>query len=152
MDIYEYLKNDHDFFKNYLDKILALGMEDSPVKLELFKELKYQIMIHSKAEEKVLYDELNQSSKEIKEQIEHSKKEHKEVEEKLEQLSDDSLAGAAWFQVLKSLQNSLTHHIQEEENELFPKSKKILPAIRAEEMVVEMEVEKKNLASELSKN
>lgn len=147
MNIYTYLKNDHQHIQKLMDTIESIGMETHSDKTKAFNQLKELLIIHSKAEEKVFYQPLKEFS-ETKDKVIHGKKEHSEAEELLEELTDESLTGAAWFQKFKTLKNAVEHHVEEEENEIFNQAKKVL----TKNDEVAMHQEMKNEKAQLQKN
>lgn len=148
MTIYSYLKKDHKLVKNLINKIENLSSHESEKRNSLFNQLKTEIIIHSKAEDNVFYSSLKKKSA-TKEEIPHAKEEHAEVEEMLEKLSDNSLNGAAWNQLFKKMTIALLHHIDEEENEIFPDAKKELSSEEAQQMEIAMQEEKKRVEKKI---
>lgn len=148
MSIYTYLKKDHQKVKDLIAEIEGLDSSKIESRDKLFNQLKKEIIIHSKAEEKVFYQPLREEP-ETKDEIPHAKKEHAEVEEMLTRLSDDSLNGAAWDQLFKSMTEALFHHIEEEEGELFREAKKELSSEEELKMEERMIKEKKHVQATL---
>jgi hypothetical protein len=142
MSIYSYLKNDHRQVQDLLKKIEALPTEQVEERDRLFNELKTQVILHSKAEEKIFYSPLQRFSL-TEDEIKHAKEEHAEVEKMLERLSEPDLNGAAWSQLFKSMADALRHHIKEEETQIFEDAETQISSDRAEEMETAMISEKK---------
>ncbi|STX52055.1 Uncharacterized conserved protein [Legionella busanensis] len=142
MTIFTYLKKDHRVAKELINKILHLDPHATEQRDDLFNQLKKEIIIHSKAEEKVFYKPLKKEEA-TKEEIPHAKEEHEEVEQMLDRLSDKTLNGAAWTKLFQKMADSLMHHIEEEENEIFKDAKKELSSDEAQEMELAMQKEKK---------
>lgn len=133
MSIYEYLKHDHEEVKSLMNKIEAIGNEESEQRTELFNELKKKLILHAKSEEQAFYKPLR-SFQETKDEVEHGKEEHEEAEDLLKELTDGSLKGAAWQQKFLSLKEAVEHHIEEEEGEIFDDARKVLDKHTEEEM------------------
>ena len=125
MSIYSHLKEDHREIMSLMDKIEQIGFEEPKERNTLFNELKDKLINHSKAEEKAFYQPLKQFRL-TKGEVKHGEHEHEEAEHLLDQLTNPKLVGAAWFQKFKTLKSEVEHHINEEENEIFPDAKKIL--------------------------
>ncbi|STX29521.1 Alr3199 protein [Legionella beliardensis] len=142
MSIFTYLKKDHRVAQSLMDKIMRLDSDATEERDKLFNQLKKELIIHSKAEEKVFYEPLKKEPA-TEEEIPHAKEEHAEVEEMLDRLSDKSLNGAAWMQLFKKMADSLQHHIEEEEHEIFTDAKKELTSEEAQQMEIAMQKEKK---------
>ena len=84
MTIYQSLKNDHDNVEELLQKLRnaqGAGAEEGT-----FQKMKMELIIHSKAEEKVFYSALRNHS-EARDLVQHAKTEHKKVEDLLIQLA-----------------------------------------------------------------
>lgn len=149
MSIYTYLEKDHEKIKDLMDKIKALGPDESAERSDLFNQLKLTIITHSKAEEKVFYDPLKNHSK-TEDEVEHGEEEHQEAEQLLSELTSSDLIGAAWYQKFLSLKESLEHHIEEEENEIFFDAKKVLDGEQADFMETAMRTEKQRQVADQS--
>jgi hemerythrin superfamily protein len=151
MSIYQYLKHDHQRFRNIIDQINSLSASDIDKRNELFNTLKNEIIVHSKAEEKVFYQPLQKESI-TEDDIPESQDEHKKVEEMLEQLSNSTLDNDKWHDLFQTMCRELLHHIDEEEQDVFPDAKKELNSAQAEDMEQAMKVEKQKIANTLDNN
>lgn len=148
MTIYTYLKKDHQKVKDLIEKIESFPSGKAEEKKEIFSTLKMEILVHSKAEDKIFYNYLKNKPA-TKKDIPHAKKEHEEVEEMLERLSDDHLHGAAWDQLFKSMTTALLHHIEEEEGTIFADAKEELSTEEAKDMELQMKTEKEHVKNSL---
>lgn len=138
MDIYTLIRRDHDNARDLMDKII--GTEDSRTRLKLFEQLKVAILAHAKAEEKTFYDAMNHSGdKELAEETPHFRKEHKEAEKLFAEVEACNPCDSHWWEKFGELKKTLTHHMEEEEKEIFPTAKKDIPADEAEELGEAME-------------
>lgn len=144
MDIYTSLKQDHDRVKDLMTQVVACGDDESPRRLELFEQMKQELLLHSRTEEQVFYDRLKQSSS-ISDKVQHGYEEHREAEKLMEELSGDSLNGAAWMQKFRTLKKAVEHHVSEEENEIFPAAEKVLDDSQEEKMAQWMQSGKEEL-------
>lgn len=150
MSIYSYIKQDHKAVKSLIDEINALTPSEQHKRMELFKKLKSDIIIHSKAEEEVFYQPLEQD-KHTKKEIGHAEDEHQEIEQLLEKLSDSSMDDNAWFKCFKTMTTALYHHMDEEENKVFNDAKKEISSKEATVMEQEMKDKKKEIAQDEKK-
>ena len=73
MDIYGYLKKDHDEVKDLMRVIEELGNSESEKRSELFNKLKEEVLVHSKVEDRLFYERLSSFS-ETKGKVQHSRK------------------------------------------------------------------------------
>ncbi len=148
MSIYSYLKKDHQLVKDLMAKIDALNDDDTAERMKIFHKLKDEIIIHSKAEEKVFYKPLEKEP-ETKDEIPHAEDEHAEVEMMLEELSNEGLSASAWNKKFQKMCKALLHHIDEEEGEIFTDAKKELSAQEAMAMEEAMRKEKQKVKQQL---
>lgn len=123
MDIYSEIKKDHKKLKELLNKFSDLDNNDTYREV-LFKDIKEELVAHTKAEEAILYNSMRVLASDDSNVI-HSYKEHAEVDGlvcALEKLIDES---ADWKIVAEKFKESLEHHLKDEEEELFKQAKKI---------------------------
>ncbi len=135
MDIYNVLHQDHQKVKHLMTEILAT--DNKKKKVILLLELSKAVLIHAKTEENVFYERLEQEPH-LREQMDHAREEHKKVEDLLDKLIDMKPEDAQWINVFSEIKKGLEHHIQEEENEIFPSAKKVIDVREAEELGTEM--------------
>ncbi|MGE0755349.1 MAG: hemerythrin domain-containing protein [Alphaproteobacteria bacterium] len=146
MNIFNKIKKDHDEAREIMDKILKTPQVKK--RQELFGQLKVAILSHAKSEEETFYKSLRKNGdKEMKEEIPHFKEEHEEVEKlfkSIEKLDPDDYM---WWEQFGELRKALTHHMKEEEEDVFPDARKDIPKTEAQEIGEEMadiEEEEKN--------
>ncbi|MCD6048074.1 MAG: Hemerythrin cation binding domain protein [Gammaproteobacteria bacterium] len=138
MNIYEYLKKDHEKVNDLLEKFFSLPKDDFEEQESLFEEIMEEVLLHSQTEEKSFYRALEDNS-ETQGDIEHSFEEHVEVENLLDEIASLSAEDSIWLEKMKALQKAIQHHVKFEEEEVFAKAKKILDENQAKELVKEME-------------
>ena len=134
-DIYNVLKNDHREVKALLKEIEAL--EESTKRDGLFEKLKANLLAHSHAEDEVFYEPLKEKLEDDVYLVFEAKEEHKLVEQLLNELSE-SLEDDVWCAKFKVLKEMVEHHIEEEEEDLFKKAKKVISPEESEQMAQEM--------------
>ena len=116
MNALDFLKDEHEELKQ---KIKRLEKASGKTKLKLFEEIKLNATIHEKAETKFLYSYLMTKKKYKNHALEHDE-EVKIMSRLLRELNSLTLFSDEWkakFEVFKELTE---HHIEEEENEVFP--------------------------------
>jgi iron-sulfur cluster repair protein YtfE (RIC family) len=145
MQIYTALKADHKIVKSLL-KQLDKTTEEAPQKrLQLLKQLKEAVVPHSRAEEQVFYDRLKKSEvREADDLAFEGYEEHAVVDHLLQQLEMTPPNDKKWTALLSVCKESLEHHIEEEEEELFEKAKKAFDAKLAKSMAEEFLALKKD--------
>lgn len=125
MDILTILKKDHNTVKKIIKDLLN-AKTDTKKFLNLLEELEKEIIAHARAEEKTIYQELlgNKSTESL---VLESETEHELVEHLLSKLKriDEQEEDSLWKATLIVLKESLEHHIEEEESEMFSKCRKM---------------------------
>lgn len=121
MDIYDYLKMDHDKVAHLFSLFEKSKLEQR--KKEIATLISKELLVHAHAEQETFYKKLSQFD-ETKEAVTHGKKEHQEIEEQIQLITNakDNQRDEA---VLK-LKELVDHHVKEEENEIFKKAKKVI--------------------------
>lgn len=125
VDVLELLESQHEEVESLIEAIE--GSDDAGEKRTLFQELADKLAAHSTMEEKLFYPSVMHAS--TRELLIESTEEHlavKRILADMMELSPDDEHFAAKLTVLKEM---LRHHAHdEEEDELFPKVRKLLDA------------------------
>lgn len=145
-DIYELLSKDHKKVKELLEKIQSTPEGSEKARQKLFSELKQELEVHTTFEEKVFYPQAREKTG-MDEKIEDAMEEHDEAKQLLEALADMEPSSEEWMETIEELADALSHHIKDEEQELFPAARKKVDPTEAEKMGREyMEMKKKALS------
>ena len=120
--IFEDLKKDHDKHREMLEK-LGKTEGDSEERRTLFKDLCTELQAHAAAEEQSLYATML-AKPDLREEAQHSVAEHKEIDDHLAELADTDMSSSAWLTKFKEMRHRYLHHIDEEEEEMFPAADK----------------------------
>ena len=125
MDALELLKADHKTVTELLDELEDTTERAVKTREKLFAKVYGELILHEKLEEELLYPLLKQedSTKEI---TLESYQEHHVIDILLKELNKMNVTDEAWSAKIKVLKENLEHHIQAEENKMFPKTKKIM--------------------------
>ncbi len=117
-DIFERLKRDHDKHRQLLAQLFA--SENQPEERKrLFDEFKVEVTAHAAAEEETLYSTML-AREQLRHDAVHSVAEHKEIGDLLQELAETDVASEQWRADFGKLADRYTHHIDEEETEMFP--------------------------------
>src|SRR5205085_967468 len=133
----ELLKQDHREAIDLINQLESAGSNGANT--TEFAKLKAALTLHTKLEESLLYPAL-ENFDETRDLIRESYREHRQVDELLAEMmkpADD------WKDKLSDLKDDIEHHVDEEENEMFPKAQKLLGEERLEEMGRQMEEAKR---------
>lgn len=140
MNAFELLKKDHQTVSGIFDELEA---GDAATRQQMFPRLKQELDIHAQIEETIFYPALK-AHPETRELVAEAYDEHAEVKKLLAGLEQGLSAadGDAWLEQLTDLRDSVEHHVEEEENELFPNAEKALGAEQIDALGTRMQEEK----------
>lgn len=116
--IYAKLKADHDRHRKLIAQIEETSRKDEE-RRALFEELRKELQAHAAAEEEALYAPML-ANPELRDEARHSVSEHKEVDDMLGELVDKDPSSLFWMTKFKTMRDRYLHHIEEEEEEMFP--------------------------------
>lgn len=122
--IFEVLKQDHDRHRQMLAQ-LGETQGDSPERRELFEALRRELQAHAAAEEETLYSTML-AKPDLRDDARHSVSEHKEIDDFLGELVETGMSSPAWLVKFKEMRHRYLHHIDEEEEEMFPEAAETL--------------------------
>ena len=128
-DIYAKLKRDHDRQRDMLRR-LDEGGDD---RAKLFEAFRLEIQAHAAAEEESLYATML-AKPALRDDARHSVAEHKEVDDLLADMIDLDPDSAEWREKFGKLRHRYEHHIDEEEEEMFPAAADVLPEAKEREL------------------
>ncbi len=116
--IYAELKKDHDRHRTLLDQIEETS-RGSDERRALFDELRKELQAHAAAEEQSLYS-LMLANPDLRDEARHSVAEHKEIDDLLGELVEIEPNDIGWITKFREMRHRYEHHIDEEEEEMFP--------------------------------
>jgi hypothetical protein len=118
MDPFELLKADHQKVADLFDRLESRSGKE---KLDIFKQIKSELELHTHIEEKIFYPAL-EKPRETHDLTLEAYEEHAVVKSLLSELSRGRTANDEWQAKAKVLRENVEHHVEEEENELFDKA------------------------------
>lgn len=116
--IFAELRDDHEVQRDLFER-LEKTQGDETARREGFEKLKNELLNHETAEEKHFYSELMTIDL-TQEKTRHSVAEHHEIDEKVEELESIDFSSSQWLPKLRDLKELVIHHLDEEEEEVFP--------------------------------
>ncbi len=122
--IYEALRADHEIQRDLIAQLVETH-GDTDERRKLFDRLRTELTAHAASEERYLYVPLMEHDR-SQDKARHSVSEHKELDDFVEQLEEYDMSGSQWLQTARDLQERLTHHLDEEEHEVFQVAGKVL--------------------------
>jgi hypothetical protein len=116
--IFACLKQDHDRQRKLLAR-LGETRDTSDQRRTLFETLRRELQAHAAAEEESLYATML-GCPDLREDARHSISEHKEVDDMLGDLVGMEIGSGGWLAKFEEMRHRYLHHIDEEEEEMFP--------------------------------
>jgi hemerythrin superfamily protein len=134
IDAIELLTKDHDKVENLFTQI-EQGVTAEKGK-ELFTTIYHELTLHSIVEEQIFYPAVAKNPS-FKDLLKDAFTEHAQVKQQLGDISYLEPASAEWTKMMGKVWKELKHHINDEEEKLFPKvreamSEKELKALGSE--------------------
>ena len=118
------LRKDHDIQRELLNQLLSTS-GDSEDRKVLFGQLKKELTVHAKYEERHFYKPLIDYDL-TQDKSRHSVAEHKDIDDLIEDLESKDMSSSGWLVKAKELEHKVTHHLDEEEQEVFQLAGKAL--------------------------
>jgi iron-sulfur cluster repair protein YtfE (RIC family) len=138
MDALELLKQDHQKVKGLFKE--TEGAENSRKK-QLFDQIDTELEIHAQIEETIFYPAIEQHE-ELQDIVAEARGEHAEVKtllQEIEQLGSDM---EGFNSTLTELIETVEHHIEEEEDDMFVKVRELLNEEALEQLGKELQMAK----------
>jgi hemerythrin superfamily protein len=141
MSIYDELKADHNKAKTVLRQ-LSEASRPSKTRQKMFDELKKELTVHFRAEEKLFYARIEKEDKDL---AYEGDEEHHVADLLLKEIARLDADDDHWHAKIKVLKENVEHHIEEEEGEIWDKAREILSDEEAEEIGEAFVAEKEKL-------
>lgn len=141
MNAFTLLKADHKKVAGILEKIEATTERGVKTREELFTQLKSELDLHAQIEEKILYPVLEKADETHDITLE-AFEEHRLVKQLLGELETMDKGNEQWTARFKVLKENIEHHVEEEEDEMFKKARKVLSEEEAEDLGARLEAAK----------
>jgi hemerythrin superfamily protein len=123
-DVLTLLKEDHQKVERLFETFQKQKDQDSPEeKADLVSEVCTELLVHADLEEELFYPKVRQAISD-EELVEEAHVEHEGVRELINQLQEMDPEDKEYNATVKVLSEQVLHHVEEEENEMFPKVRK----------------------------
>ncbi|HYP27154.1 MAG TPA: hemerythrin domain-containing protein [Blastocatellia bacterium] len=140
MNALELLKQDHQKVSDLFAKVEATDSEKQHE--QLFEQIKTELETHAHIEETVLYPAL-EKHEELKDLVLEAYEEHKQVKTLIREIGRLADGSEKFDAKLKVMGENVEHHVEEEENEMFPKVRQFFSSQELEQMGKELEAAKR---------
>jgi hypothetical protein len=148
MDAITLLKHDHDKVKKLLAELETTTERGVKTRTELFATIKGEMTVHESIEEEIFYPALMEMAK-TKEVTLEGYEEHHVVDLLMGELEDLPVDDEHWGAKATVMKENIEHHIEEEEGEMFPKTRQVFEDDELEELGGRMAARKAELAREM---
>lgn len=140
MNAIELLKTDHDRVQALFEKFKK---NEDGNNTALFKQIRGELETHTHIEETIFYPfALKRGDKELKKIIREGLEEHAQVKDLLASLSTMTARNKQFNPKLKVVVENVEHHVEEEEDEMFPMAEDQFSDRQLDKLGAEMEAEK----------
>jgi hemerythrin superfamily protein len=140
-DVVEILTHDHREVEDLFDQIEQ--ETDASQRRELTDQVITELVRHAVAEEQYLYPAVRERVPGGDELVDGEIADHNEVEEALKALEGIDANDAEFMTVFRRMSDDVKQHVQEEEDELFPKLREHTSAEEMRELGKKIEMAKK---------
>lgn len=120
-DLITFLTGQHREVDQMFSRLEKMDGSSSDEAQNLVEKVVISLVEHSVAEEIYLYPATREHVPGGNEIADHEVSEHQEVEQTMKQLESLKPRDAQFWPTVRDLISSVRHHVQEEENDLFPK-------------------------------
>ena len=124
MDALQLLTEDHDHVKKMLEELDDTTERAIKTREQTFAELQSELEVHEAIEEEIFYPALKEHSKTRDIALE-GYEEHHVVDTVIAEMGNVPVSDETWTAKFAVMKENLEHHIEEEEQDMFPKARKV---------------------------
>lgn len=147
MNAIEMLNKDHARIRSLFSE---LEETNDPQEInDCFDKLDNILTIHARAEELVIYPQ-SRNCKGTEALIDKGEKDHSKGEKMILEIKSISPDESKFKEKVRELQNFMLNHLDEEENELFPKVRQCLNDEKLEQLAAQLQETKASLADKIA--
>jgi hemerythrin HHE cation binding domain-containing protein len=148
MDALSLLRADHDKMRKLLNELETTTERGVKTRQELFATIKGELTVHETIEEEIFYPALMEMARTRDITLE-SYEEHHVVDLLMGELEELDVTDERWGAKAKVMQENVEHHMEEEEGEMFRKTRQVFEDAELEELGERMAARKETAAKEL---
>lgn len=148
MDALEVIRDDHETFRALLAKLDETTERADKTRTTLFERLKREIVSHEKMEEQLFYPALRKAREKADDIVLEGYEEHHVADMIVAEIEALPTDDETWGAKLSVLKESIEHHMEEEEGEMFAHARKAFSREELAELGMKMaELKKATLES-----
>jgi len=144
IDAIELLTQQHREVKEMFDRFENMTDRAKVSKKKLADEICNALIMHTTIEEEIYYPATREASEETEDMVDEAIVEHASAKDLIAQIMEMDPGDDLYDAKVKVLGELVEHHVQEEEEEMFPKTRKLkldLKALGQEMKARQMEIE-----------
>lgn len=130
-DALELLMQDHRKVEQLFEQIDQEGA--TPKAKELYLQIYRELTLHTVIEEQVFYPAIAKYA-EFKDLLKDSYKEHAEAKREMGEIANTPYNAPSWLKMVDKLKGDIKHHVNDEEQKMFPKVSKTLNEQQLQEL------------------
>jgi hemerythrin superfamily protein len=128
------LKEQHREVEELFEEFESAGEGAKKTKERVCKQIADALALHAEIEEKIFYPEAKQAAEDAEDLLREAVEEHLAVKKLIADIMESSLDDPQYEAKLTVLKEQVEHHVEEEEQDLFPKVKKACSKEQLEDM------------------
>jgi len=148
MDAIALLEADHRKVKSLLAELESTTERGVKTRSELFATIKGELTVHETIEEEIFYPALLEKAKTHDITLE-GYQEHHVVDLLMGELEDLDVADETWGPKASVMKENVEHHIEEEEDDMFVKTRQVFDEGELDELGQRMQARKESASKEL---
>ena len=147
MDAVTMLKDDHDKVKKILSDLDSTTERGVKTRQELFAKVQQELEVHETIEEEIFYPALKEHPK-MKDLVLEAYEEHHVVDTVMAEIRNVPFDDETWGAKLTVMKENVEHHIEEEEDEMFPQARQVFSKDELVELGERMQARKDELLAQ----
>ena len=148
MDALSLLTADHNRVRGLFARFQeAEEKDDTATMTELAAKIIVELEVHTTIEEEIFYPEVKGADEELKDTVDEGIEEHHVAKVLISEVKALSPDDDAWAAKMKVLIESVEHHAGEEEEEMFPETRKNFDKAALEDLGIRLEARKAQLGA-----
>ena len=150
MNALELLGKDHFTLRNLFGRFDRTSNADYEKRTELLDQIRRELQIHSQAEEQIFYPAIKAFNGEGVRLVAQALRDHRDIDRLSTQISRLKLTDKSFDEMFEMLVESVEHHIEEEEGEIFQFAKENCSERQLEDLGRQIEERKRILDQQMA--
>ena len=119
------LTKQHKEVADMFDEFENMSDRATTSKKKLVEKICEQLVMHTAIEEEIFYPAVREASKDVEDMVDEAVVEHASAKDLIAQLQEADPGDELYDAKVKVLGEQIEHHVEEEEEEMFPKVRKL---------------------------